>query len=205
MTQLVPHTIDLINGDLFDKEEWNVTFDYNDGLTTDVIIQVENLKNVSKPVAPELEGYTFLYWHVDNEIWVFSGFLVTEDITLIAAYAPKHYEVTFVNTVEDQQFENETVTYDENLVLPIIEDYIGYDFLGWFTDADVQYFDGIWETDSNLTLYAKFEINGEVNPVLVLNELPEEEIAITFWHIYGQEKSALLDEFISYTPAKNKG
>ncbi len=32
--------------------------------------------------------------------------------------------------------------------------------------------------------------------VIVLDALPDEEITITFWHIYGQGKSALLDELI---------
>jgi len=34
---------------------------------------------------------------------------------------------------------------------------------------------------------------GEIN---VLSELPTDEISLTFWHIYGQDKSALLDELI---------
>ena len=33
--------------------------------------------------------------------------------------------------------------------------------------------------------------------VVVLDELPTEKITITFWHVYGQGKSALLDEMIA--------
>lgn len=37
----------------------------------------------------------------------------------------------------------------------------------------------------------------ETEDVVVLDALPEEEINITFWHIYGQGKSALLDKLIA--------
>ncbi|QMS84979.1 extracellular solute-binding protein [Candidatus Xianfuyuplasma coldseepsis] len=40
------------------------------------------------------------------------------------------------------------------------------------------------------------EDQGEIE-VVVLDELPDEEITIKFWHIYGQEKGALLDEMIA--------
>ena len=33
--------------------------------------------------------------------------------------------------------------------------------------------------------------------VVVLDALPDEQITVTFWHIYGQGKSALLDEMIT--------
>jgi multiple sugar transport system substrate-binding protein len=36
----------------------------------------------------------------------------------------------------------------------------------------------------------------EVEDIIVLDALPEEEISITFWHIYGQGKSAVLDALI---------
>jgi multiple sugar transport system substrate-binding protein len=38
---------------------------------------------------------------------------------------------------------------------------------------------------------------GAPGVVNVLSELPDEEITITFWHVYGEEKGALLDEFIA--------
>lgn len=49
-----------------------------------------------------------------------------------------------------------------------------------------------------LTLSGCYNQGGNDNDeVIVLTELPDEEINITFWHIYGQGKSALLDELIS--------
>ena len=33
--------------------------------------------------------------------------------------------------------------------------------------------------------------------VIVLDELPDEEISVTFWHVYGQNKAALLDRLIA--------
>ena len=37
----------------------------------------------------------------------------------------------------------------------------------------------------------------ETEEVTVLTELPDEEINITFWHVYGQNKAALLDRLIA--------
>jgi multiple sugar transport system substrate-binding protein len=39
--------------------------------------------------------------------------------------------------------------------------------------------------------------NGEVKDVVVLDELPDENISITFWHVYGQSKEALLLSYIN--------
>jgi len=39
--------------------------------------------------------------------------------------------------------------------------------------------------------------NGTTDDVVVLDELPTDEIEITFWHVYGTTKGALLDEMIA--------
>jgi len=44
---------------------------------------------------------------------------------------------------------------------------------------------------------SKRDDNPETIDVVVLDALPDEQITVTFWHIYGQGKSALLDEMIA--------
>jgi len=86
---------DLIYGRLADIEQWNVTYDYNDGVTSSISVVADNLTKLTKPINPTREGYSFLGWYIDGEQWSFSGFVVTEDITLTAKWVELDYTIVF--------------------------------------------------------------------------------------------------------------
>ena len=67
------------------KKEYNVTFDTNGGtLIADVVVEEENA--VSKPSEPTKEGYEFVGWYYNDELYDFSK-PVTGNITLEARWA----------------------------------------------------------------------------------------------------------------------
>jgi uncharacterized repeat protein (TIGR02543 family) len=76
---------DLINGNLAEVQTFTVTFDSNGG-TSVPSQEVKRLDKVTKPEDPTKTGYTFDGWYVEDEKWVFSGYNVTEDMTLTAQW-----------------------------------------------------------------------------------------------------------------------
>jgi len=71
--------------DLNNSQTFTVTFDSNGG-TSVPSQQVKRLDKVIKPEDPIKNGYMFDGWYIGNERWVFSGYNVTDDITLTAQY-----------------------------------------------------------------------------------------------------------------------
>lgn len=68
-----------------DSVYYYVTFDANNG-TNNNMVRVESGKTVSKPSQnPTKEGYTFLYWAIDDTEYNFEQ-VVTSNITLVAKY-----------------------------------------------------------------------------------------------------------------------
>ena len=84
---------ELVNGELVEVEKHTVTFNPNNGGQT-FTKEVEDGGKLTKPTDPSNGEYTFLGWYdsVYDEKWMFSGFIVTEDITLTAKWS---------NTTED--------------------------------------------------------------------------------------------------------
>jgi uncharacterized repeat protein (TIGR02543 family) len=76
---------DLINGNLAEVQTFTVTFESNGG-TSVPSQEVKRLDKVTKPEEPTKTGYSFDGWYVGDEEWVFSGYNVTEDITLTAQW-----------------------------------------------------------------------------------------------------------------------
>ena len=57
-------------------------------------IQVKHGEKVATPKIPEKEGHTFEGWYYGEEMWSFIGYVVTEDITLLAKWTVNSYYVT---------------------------------------------------------------------------------------------------------------
>lgn len=130
---------DLVNGRLATVEtiKHSVTFNSNGG--SEVAPQeVEDLHNVNKPNDPTRDGYVFDGWYVDDEKWVFSGYIVTKDITLVAKWIAIEYQVTFVNDDNSVLYEISPVYYGDTLEYKGLtpekvekEDHYVYTFSGW--------------------------------------------------------------------------
>ena len=78
------------SGMIVEPEFHTVTFDYNDGVTPVVEIEVEDGQTVGKPVDPERDGYVFVGWFLEDEEFDFET-VITGGITLTA-----HWEMDFV-------------------------------------------------------------------------------------------------------------
>lgn len=78
----------LIGGDPNSKdkvEKFVVTFDSAGGSPVDSV-QVEDGDKVKRPTDPVRAGYEFCGWVTGGEVWSFVGYVVTEDMTLVAEW-----------------------------------------------------------------------------------------------------------------------
>lgn len=114
-----------------------VTFETNGG--TEVNTQyVKHGEKIKKPHNPEKVGSDFVNWTYEDEVWSFTGYVVTEDMTLTAQWDEIEYTVTFYNddgTVLDYQ---EGLHYGDHVAYggetPIkqnVEERYSYEFLDW--------------------------------------------------------------------------
>jgi len=111
------------------EETYTVTFDVSGGNEVIPNQTVKSGGKIEKPTDPTRDGYMFDGWYVGEEKWVFAGYNVTEDVTLVAKWI--NYNITYeldggVNA------ENNPATYTVNdeitLSQPTKE---GYIFIGW--------------------------------------------------------------------------
>ena len=145
----------------FIPNQYTITFETDGGSVINSITQ-DYQSNVSAPINPTKEGYTFEGWFTDNGTfnseYVFTT-MPLGGITLYAKFVPSQFTITFVSTgsaVEPiTQEYNSVVTAPEN---PTRE---GYEFEGWYI------YDGFFTIKYEFTtmplggivLYSKFTPN----------------------------------------------
>ena len=135
--------------------EYTVTFDSVGGSAVASQTLGEGEK-VAKPTDPEKEGSVFAGWWKDagyTAEWDFREDTVTGNITLYAKWDAIRYTVTY-------ETDNGTYLAPEQLpqgsAVTAVPEKNGYDFAGWFTDADrTEAWSGTVQGDT--TLYAKWE------------------------------------------------
>jgi uncharacterized repeat protein (TIGR02543 family) len=113
-------------------DTYTVTFNSNGGDDVDTDSFVFN-GSVSEPLAPTLDGYTFLGWSATNGGAAISfpytpG--VTEDITLYALWSAESYTVTF-NSMGGDDVADLTFIADGSFLAPADPARAGYTFVGW--------------------------------------------------------------------------
>ncbi len=112
---------DLINGKLaiVQTEKFVVTFDSNGGSPVDSQQVVAGQKAI-QPDDPTRDGHFFEGWYAgrnNDEKWVFSGYAVTENITLVAKW--RNLSEEFVYLVEDDKVTiTAYVASDADIVIP---------------------------------------------------------------------------------------
>ena len=111
--------------------------------------------------TPRRTGYTFLGWY--NNGAQYNGGIWTTDaaVTLTAQWEGNHYTVNLNANGGSLSASSVGVTYGSSYSLPK-PTRTGYDFVGWSTSS-YSYSgtfpaSGTWNTDSNVTLYAKWEV-----------------------------------------------
>ena len=145
---------DLVNGRLADKETFTVKFNTNCDETIEDIV-VNKLDKVSKPSEPKKDGYTFLGWFVEDEKWIFSGCVVTENMTLEAKWQANTYKITYDANGGVVASPSQSILFDNEFILqsPTKD---GYRFGGWFyEDALVE--SGVYKYTKDITITAKWD------------------------------------------------
>ena len=74
------------NGSYSSSERYHTVTFNSDGGTNIPSQKVEHGEKITKPEDPLKTGYIFDYWEYNQEKWSFAGYVVTEDITLLAKY-----------------------------------------------------------------------------------------------------------------------
>jgi hypothetical protein len=113
---------------------------------------VTHLAEITEPVAPVEEGFTFLFWEKT----------VSDDQRTIRyepVYQRDFYRMFFITTGAPS-LSPRTYAYDDPIdSIPAIEKE-GHDFLGWYLDPQFDRpFNEEFMPAHNLILYAKFEVN----------------------------------------------
>ena len=86
---------DLVNDELGDKEIVTLTFNSNGG--TDVQAQdVEKYTIAVRPEDPYKAGYEFLYWDYQGYEWIFFGYIVSDNIELVAQYRLVDFDIIYI-------------------------------------------------------------------------------------------------------------
>lgn len=144
-------------------EVYTVTFDSYGGTPVPPAQEVEYGLTATKPdPAPEKTGYTFDGWYLGDEKYDFSA-AVEQNITLTAKWTQNTYTVTF-----DPNGGNELAEADKTKAVKIGEAYgelptptrKGYNFAGWYTEAEegtVVTADTTVSAMTDHTLYAHWE------------------------------------------------
>ena len=139
-----------------------VTFDTGDGSPVETQ-KVKDGGKIEKPADPTKEGYTFENWTYNNEEWSFAGYVVTEDMTLVANWSKNKYKLTLNNRYSNRGSVSGAGTYYYGTGATIFATAsIGYTFMGWYDSNDNLFSDKprySFNITSNLTLTAKFEGN----------------------------------------------
>jgi M6 family metalloprotease-like protein/uncharacterized repeat protein (TIGR02543 family) len=173
---------DLIGGDIDIKTFYTVTFETDGGSLVESQI-IEEGKKVIKPLTPTKTGYQFVDWFLDDERWVFIGYIVTENMTLTAEWEAVNqgYYIPEEPTIEAQdyfsqsdQFNLESLGNQKLLVVPVMfTDYVlsssaqtsMVDRIDKIFFGDEE--DTAWESVSsyfNQSSYGKLSLTGTVTP-----------------------------------------
>ena len=110
-----------------------ITFDSNGG--SQVVSQhVKHGEKIQKPADPTREGYTFVNWTYQNEEWSFIGYVVTDDITLVANWTINVYNITYeLNGKTNNPLNPSTYTVEDEVTLYDIDD---SQFLCWTLNGE---------------------------------------------------------------------
>lgn len=150
---------DLLSGAFTQRESFTVTFDSDGGslVANQTVLWGEK---VNYPTAPTKENAEFVGWYIEEEVWSFYGYAITENITLTARWLPLH-KITYkldggINAQSNpiNCRDNATVSIAE----PTKENYM---FLGWtFAGQTEPQKDLVLNITADVELTANWLFNG---------------------------------------------
>lgn len=158
-----------------ETQEFTVTFNTLGGSSVDSK-KIKDGEKVTKPDNPTREGYTFKYWSLsqDGAEYDFNT-PITADTTLYAVWEKEvevppvvedeKYTVTF-NTVGGNVIDSIEVEKNGKVTKPADPTKEGYIFKHWSLTENGEAYDFNTQVTSNITLYAVWEEETEVPPVV---------------------------------------
>ena len=139
--------------------------------------QVNKHQLVVKPTDPVKTGYTFIGWFVGNKQFDFTT-PITEDITLVAKFEIKVFEIKFYNDIV--LFDTQNIAYGNTVVLPAEPNKIGHTFKGWSTSSTSYVpFNESTPIEEDKILYAYFEAN-TYTVTFIANEQTIDTISVAY-------------------------
>lgn len=142
---------------------FTVTFNYNDTVTENKEVLVDENSQVQLQPNPTREGYTFVFWYLDGDDSKQYDVAtpVTQNITILAKWEVVKRSVTFNTTVEGNTT-TQVVEVDNNtkVAQQTPQTIQNYAFKHWYleTDENKQAFDFETLITQNITLNALYEI-----------------------------------------------
>ena len=143
-----------------DAPTYTVTFDVDGYGETPQSIQVQESEKVTKPIDPEVAGWTFMGWFKDGVAFDFDT-PIMEPTTLKAKWNKESYTISYkdADVSKDPDYPKSYDVETETIVLkhPTKD---GFVFDNWYYDSEytnvaTQISQG---TTGNITLYAKWEV-----------------------------------------------
>ena len=116
-------------------------------------IKIQDGDKITKPTDPIKDGYTFIGWYSNNELYEFEN-PVYSNLTLEAKFKVIQYNVTFITDNDESKI---IVNHGNKITKPTDPVKDGYTFIGWYSNNELYDFDNL--VYSNLTLEAKFTLN----------------------------------------------
>lgn len=124
---------------------------------------IDRGEKFKEPAKPSKENHTFAGWYNGDEEYNFST-VPTDDVTLVAKWTAKDYEVSFITEHSDAPT-SQNVPYNGTATDPGKLTEEGYTFIGWYTDdTRTKEFDFSTPITGDTKVYAKWEKNAPVLP-----------------------------------------
>ena len=134
------------------KAQYNVTFNPANGGESNTV-PVEDGSTVTKPTDPQMEGYDFVEWQLNDAAYDFTT-PVTAAIELTATYKIKKFNVTF-NTAHGTAPGVQTIDWGAAVSKPADPSEEGWQFDGWMTtEGGTTPFDFSTPIKANTQIYA---------------------------------------------------
>jgi len=149
-------------------KKFTVKFDTTGGLPMDDV-NVDGADLLEEPTVPVKNGYEFVGWYTDEDLINQFDFetIIVKDYTLYARwkkdplYSGNTYKITFVSDAQEAVPE-QTVAGCELISIPMVPVKEGYDFMGWYADAQkTVLFDFTVPVTADQTVYARWSLRGD--------------------------------------------
>lgn len=124
---------------------------------------IDRGEKFKEPAKPSKENHTFAGWYNGDEEYNFST-VPTDDVTLVAKWTAKDYEVSFITEHSDAPT-SQNVPYNGTADDPGKLKADGYTFIGWYADHTcTTEFNFSTPITGDTKVYAKWEKNAPVLP-----------------------------------------